>query len=333
MKFKFYILILVSSTFDISYAEENRRTIPEEFESVGGFSQGFANSGSVAMGGVNAVRLNPAMLTVDRDYSVNAGYHWPSSGRDFYKLGAVDGKTATMGAGLSYTGFRGTYDSKATTREIDPMQDSPMRRRAALGFAYPVFRGLSLGIGGQYIETDIPVSYDELSDERLKAFTAQVGAVWQIVPAFRLGVSAENLANEKVKEVAPTFMRAGAAWIVSKDASLHLDFVRRERSSLYEGNSPVTSLLLNTASEESKERLNPEELVFTTGAFRMQNLLRIMGAYGREIAPESDTPRQLWGAGIALVQDNFSLAYLLSSDKPYRDSLHHVINLSVTVKM
>ena len=59
---------------------------------------GAMNTGAAQVTGVDAVYVNPALLVLDREYSVTASYHWPTDGRDYYRLGVVDGKTSKYAA-------------------------------------------------------------------------------------------------------------------------------------------------------------------------------------------------------------------------------------------
>ena len=73
--------------------------IPDEYRASGGYSIGLSHAAMVADNGVAAVVLNPAMIALARDYRVSLGYNWPATGRGFYQVGIVDGKTANIAAG------------------------------------------------------------------------------------------------------------------------------------------------------------------------------------------------------------------------------------------
>ena len=49
--------------------------IPDEYESVGGHGLGMGQAGVAANGGIAATRLNPALLPLDKQYSVGMDYH------------------------------------------------------------------------------------------------------------------------------------------------------------------------------------------------------------------------------------------------------------------
>ena len=73
-----------------------------------------------------------------------------------------------------------------------------------------------------------------------------------------------------------------------------------------------------------------EHTATLSGSVQLQNLLRIMVAYGRAF---DDNKREFASAGLAVVNQSMSLSYMFSV--PYlEDSLQHqAVNLSMTVAM
>ena len=181
--------------------------IPDEYEAVGGNALGFANTASVAFSDVSSVRSNPGMLALESQYSVSAGYHWPTEGRDFYQAGVVDTKTSTVAAGFSFTGFqddldRGSYDFSE--------RDALTEKRLALAVAYPL-KFLSVGFGGQYVRGAV---WDDGEFVTKKGPTLNLGAVGLLTKTIRIGASAENLNNRKVEALSPRVFRGGIAWLI-----------------------------------------------------------------------------------------------------------------------
>ena len=154
--------------------DENLR-VPDEYESTGGHIGGFSNGGVAAVGGVTAVRANPAMLSEDKEYTVSMGYHWPSGGREFYQAGVVDSKTSPVAAGVSYTGFNDEYDySQDSSVEVE--SDSPIMKRAALAMSQS-FGAFSAGLGGGYVEAHPLRGTESFVDdeESIKGYTLNFG--------------------------------------------------------------------------------------------------------------------------------------------------------------
>ena len=99
--------------------------IPDEYRASGGYSLGLSHAAMVADNGVAAVVLNPAMIALARDYRISLGYNWPATGRGFYQVGIVDGKTAKVAAGVLYTAFTKIRWHGFLHHELD----SPIARR------------------------------------------------------------------------------------------------------------------------------------------------------------------------------------------------------------
>jgi hypothetical protein len=315
-------------------------TIPEEYESTGGHSLAFGGSTATAIGGVSSIRANPALLAVEREYAVNGAYHWPTAGRDFYQLGVVDGKTSSLAAGFSYTGamddYQGISSKDKTTSNhsndpklIDLSKDSPVIRRANLGFSLPIGR-IFVGGGGGFVEAKPPVdAVTDPSVDKVKGFTVGFGMASNLTNAIRVGISGENLANRKVQFAAPTFYRAGISYFIKDTASFHFDYRRREAVAIYEGQSP--SFSLNDSSDIPQKTLAPENFVNASSSVRLYDLLRLIAAVGHTNS-ESLSMTQASG-GLSLVNQKFDFSYQLLKPDLSSDDIHHALSLGINVAL
>lgn len=298
------------------------RRIPDEYESVGGHGLGFGNTGAAVLSGASAVRVNPAMLAVEKRYEVHAGYHWPTYGREFYQAGVVDSKTSGVAAGLNYT------SSQKKPEEIwqqgeDPF-DTPVRQRVGVGLATLVGKA-ALGISGQY------VTYTEEEEARFtekKGLVLGLGVAGLLTPNLRFGVSGENLTNQKLDKVAPKTYRAGLAYLFTHgDATVHLDYVQRVRVEGFEKNPDP--LFYGLTPLDAATEGGDEQMVFGSFSLRIYDLLRLIGAYGQSLG-EGDERRSLAG-GLAIVQQKFSLSYNLARPYLAKKETHSNVNLSFSL--
>jgi hypothetical protein len=316
------------------YASDELRRLPDEYESFGGHSLGMANGGSVATGGLSAVRLNPAMLALEKTYAVSGGWHWPTSGREFYQAGVVDSTTGSIAAGASLTSAMDDYRPQRQGDEPETYLDSPIKRRVAFAFAQ-AFKLVSIGVGGQYVQGR---SHADLLSEKgseIRGTTFSTGVVSLLSPQIRLGLSAENLGNSKIREYAPRTTRAGLAWIGAKgDVTLHLDYVRRERVEAYEGRVTTTSLAFGVVTPEAESERpydsRPEEMAIASTSARVQDYLRLMAGVGQSFGVEN---RRVLGGGVAIVSNKLALSWTAMRPWMPDDRLHQSINLSIEVSM
>jgi hypothetical protein len=311
--------------------------IPDEFESTAGNSLGFGNAGVAASAGLSSVRMNPAMLPLEKQYRVSAGYHWPTAGREYYQAGVVDSSSSRYAAGVVYTSSQDDYQeysregSEARGASLSG-NDSPVKKRISLGLG-TIIGSISLGIGGQRVE-----AWDLNSVEKkttIKGTTLGIGAAGLISQQLRFSVSIENMANESVRDYAPKMYRAGLAYLVGGGKlSFHIDYRDRERvAQEIEGAQDFPDIF--AADDQSQQRssgqINSEKMVTGSFSVRVQNMLRVLGAAGREVG--GGTRTNLSG-GVALVNKNFTFSYMVS--RPYflrDDSLHQAINMGIDVSI
>jgi hypothetical protein len=295
--------------------------LPNEFESNGGHGLGFGHGGMAAVSEQSSVRMNPAMLPFERQYRVSGGYHWPTFGRDFYQVGVVDSKTAAMAAGLTYTAGTSKYRDYTLAGSQEQRElafyDSPIRHRVALGIAQS-FDKFSIGMGGQYVEAPLGL------EETTKGVTLGAGMAGLLTPLLRFGLSVENLGNAKVREISPTIYRAGLAYtLFGGDMTLHADYHQRQRV--------LRELLVFGAVEPKPDVKNtPERMVTGSASVRIQNLIRLMAAYGQSV--DGISRRSLSG-GVAVVNQNFSLSYLVSRPFFTDEKVHQAVNAGIEMTL
>ena len=312
--------------------------VPEEYGATGGNSLAFGGSVASGVCGVSSVRANPALLALEKEYGVSAAYHWPSAGRDFYQVGVVDGKTSAVAAGFTYTGAfdnyqgiasRGAAEATSASRRSPMSKDSPIVKRAAAALALPIGK-VYAGIEGGYVEARNPA--DTLFEEAgatIKGFTLGLGLAAHFTQAFRVGISAENLANKKVQFAAPTYFRMASSYFFGDIATLHLDYRRREAVTLYEGSAP-TLTLADEGAPKSKVA-QAENFVNVSTSVKIYDLLRVIAAAGQNKS-QDHFATQLAG-GLSLINEKFNFSYQVLQPNVAESSVHHVVSLGLEMAM
>jgi hypothetical protein len=312
--------------------------IPEEYGSTGGNSLAFGGSVASAMGGASAVRSNPSLIALEKEYAVNAAYHWPTAGRDYYQVGVVDGKTSAVAAGFSYTGALDNYQGIASPNPSetsdakgsgDISKDSPIVRRAAIAFAMPIGK-IYTGVQGGYVEARNPAeTLFEDGSTRVKAFTLGFGIAAHFSQAFRIGLSAENLANRKVQFAAPTYYRAASSYFFGSTASVHMDYRRREAITVYEGRAP--SLTLSDDGSAPSTVVLAENFANISTSVKVYDLLRLIAAAG-QTKSQNLSATQVAG-GLSLINEKFNFSYQVLRPNVAEESVHHALSLGIEMAM
>lgn len=295
--------------------------IPDEYRTVGGRGTALGHSATVANNGIGSIVLNPAMLAIDKDYQLSLGYHWPTSGREFYQVGVVDGKTSKVAAGVLYTGFRESFDAE---RFLHEELDSPIRRRGVLALAMAVGK-MSLGINGQYIEgysfqdsvngllglVDATHVYRSQDHEVIRGISAGLAAAVALSPTLRIGASLNNLANRKIVDFAPRTVRAGVAYVATAngEVTIHADYLHRQRLELFDNKTT--------------------QMATVSCSILAYDVIRVLAAYGQSLLDE----RQELSAGLALTSDRMSISYGLRQPLPSTEAMQQSVNLSVIVSI
>ena len=326
------IVSMVPALFALSTAAFGG--VPEEYDSTGGNSLAFGGSVVTATAGSSAVRSNPGLLSLEKQYSVNGAYHWPTAGRDFYQLGVVDGKTSSVAAGFSYTGsmdqYQGVWSDKRDERENSLLvsEDSPVARRAALAFSMPVGK-FFVGASGGYVEAYPPVeTFSEEGAQLVKGFTLGAGMAAHLTQAIRVGVSAENLANKKVQFAAPTYYRAGASYFFGDVAVVSLDYRRREAVAAFEGSAP--SMLLAPGQSAAKP-IDAENLYAASGAVKIYDLLNVIAAAGA--VNSAGGQRGQMSGGLSLNNQKFNFTYQAHRRDMAKSAVHHALSCGFDISL
>ena len=304
-------------------SEKRDLRLPDEYELAGSSALGILNTGAAGASGVNAIQVNPALLVLNREYSVTASYHWPTEGRDLYRIGVVDGTTSRYAAAASVVGFQGDAEDSLAILG----RDSRVLRRASLGVAYP-FKWFALGGSLNYVEGLEPaLGYQTVKD----GLSLGVGAVAFLARSLKLGISAQNLNNSKVENFAPKYLKAGLSWtVVEKLLSFNLDYRERDRISLIEGSlSPIPGLDLD--QQELKGLDGKEKMVFVGTKATVYNLMKFAANYGRSLEEEDE--RAAMSASLGVYQNQYSFVYTVS--RPHMDysDLQTALTLQVFMKI
>ncbi len=318
MKKQIGILSLLSCLYSstlFSKDSEPPGRIPDELESVAGPLLGFSYGGTSAVSGLSSVRSNPAMLIFERKYEVSGSYNWPTYGRDFYQVGVTDSKTASFAAGFLYSSFRERYKIPSELPEKNERRqafyDSPIKNRLSFALAQP-FSNFSAGLGVQIVNSAV-------STQNKRGVTLGGGLAGLLTPQLRFGLSVENLANKGVVDIAPTAYRAGLAYVMSNNnLTFHLDYRQRQRVS-----QELSAFEKTVPGNPSYSPF--EKMVIASSSIRIQDLLRLLAGYGVEIGGTRNT----LSGGIALVNKNFALSYLIGKSYLKDSAFHQAVNLEI----
>jgi hypothetical protein len=312
MGYVFSILLMTLSLGQISAQDLSiDRRLPDDVESHGGHSLGFAQGGMAALDGQEGVRMNPAMLAYRKMYEVGAGYNWTTFGREFFQASIVDSISSNdFIAGVAYTGFIEKFDAA----KLDDRRDSLVERRAHLALAKTLQR-LAIGAGAQYVE-----AYDPETFEKKKGTALQLGVSSLLTPQLRLAVAARNMGNASIADYAPRSYQIGAAYLLAKgDISLNFDLKQRDRVSGetmdLDPEMSLTETAMQNFEEENNRYSDQEKLAIASGSARIYDSLRLFGGYAKEV---SKAQREIIAGGLATVSPKNSFSFAVS--KPYADS-------------
>ncbi len=301
----------------------SRSVLPDEISATGGDGAALGDSGSALVTDQSAIHINPAMLFLHKTYDVGGTYVWPREGRPFYRAAAIDGATSKWTTAFEYTGFSDSLEPRDKRDKID----SPVRRRGSLAFAIPTSMA-SIGLAGNYVEAEDPTSAEV---KTVKGFTLGAGIVAQLSGSLRFGASAENLNNDKLKDVSPRTYRAGLAYEIPNFA-LYTDYRSRARSAYLEG-QPLTeegTIALQALATPTPVNQPEEKMMIVGGQAQALDIVRFFAAAGKNVGGDK---HDVAAGGIGLYQKNFSLAYALSRNYPDSKDLQSSVHLSVTMKL
>jgi hypothetical protein len=299
--------------------------LPNEYEVTSGHGVAMNNGGYAGNDAVSAIRANPALLPMTHAYTVSAGYHWPTVGRDFFQASVVDAKTSPIAAGVTYTGFNDDYRYALEDQDSSPY-DSPVVRRGVLG-AGQQFGNVAMGIGGTYVEGHTLWSKRverDIGDERVRGFGLNAGIAGSVADGMMAGLSVENASNRKIKDYAPRTYRGGIAYAFTQDVRGFVDYRQRERVPEFE---PAAQLTLDEPT--STETLPDEQMGIASLVAEVQDFLRLIASYGQDFADD----RRSAAGGVAVVNKNFTLSYTVSRPYMQDQATHQAVALSLDIAM
>jgi hypothetical protein len=325
-----YLLCVIPFLGLLSAQAQASDRLPDEITYAGGHSIGFANGGSTATSDIAAVRANPAMLALEKNYKVASSYHWPVVGQDFFQVGVVDTKTSELAAGFTVTR---PVDQKAIN---DPSGDtvSPLKGRY-VGAAAVALTRMAIGLGIQHVrEARINDTESRIVDKIASETTISLGVAALATPNLRFGLSAEGLGAKDETYTMGRNMRAGAAYVFANgDATLHVDFIRTKRIVGLETKKSAEVLSLFNAVDsgiiDEKKEKPFQDKANISGSVRVYELLRVLAGYG--IVPE--TKIQDAALGLALVNGPFALSYTTMRPDLHLTTAHQSINLDLSIAM
>ncbi|MBM4250996.1 MAG: hypothetical protein FJ146_03420 [Deltaproteobacteria bacterium] len=317
--------LILANTVPVFAADDHR--VPDEFEVTSGLGVATLNSGAGGTDSFTAITVNPAALIAPKTYVVHGVYHWPTSGRDYYQLGVVDTTSAPVAAGFSYNSFTEDYQYPKVAedqRSAEFSYDSPVTRRVSLALAQQ-FEGISVGIGGTYIDTKPTIDslFYKQGEQRLTGVGLNMGLLGTISTGWTIGASAQNLASKRVRDFAPRTFRLGTAYQFSQLFAVNVDIRQRDRVDSFE----VPANAGTTATPRGMDK--PERLVIVSSTFQVQEYLKILGSYGASLTDD----RNALAGGISLSSKNFSLAYTASRPYLKLSAAHQAVTLNVEMAM
>ena len=158
-----------------------------------------------------------------------------------------------------------------------------------------------------------------------------VGAVALLSRNLKLGFSAQNINNKKVKNFSPRFYKLGVSWEVYPETlSVNLDYRRRSRIKDIEGSlDPIPGFELDSDSLRGLEF--EEEMVYLGGKAKVYNLLRIDANYGMSL--QKDDLRSSLSTSLGIYQNEYSFVYTLSQPYMEYSDLQSTISLQVFMKI
>ncbi|MCY4380087.1 MAG: hypothetical protein OXC40_00750 [Proteobacteria bacterium] len=320
-----------------------------DLEVSGGLSGGMIGGGVTAFSGVEAIRINPAMLSQSTDYQVSGSFHWPTYGRNFYQGAIVDG-TGPVKAGLLYTApLNRTFDDswlKADNNTQNTTHLSQTNRESLVWGMKTIqkfnlslaqsFQKISFGITGAYLE-GMMRKYRSFHLEQVSGVTFGIASFFPINQQLLLGVSCENLNNQQIVQLAPTIFRAGFGWLLSSShLAIHGDYLRRQR---------VRSEWILVKKKETPEDPNwssmfderdiisdYEQSVVASIKGQFQEIIVVTGAYRMEIGNHG-LERQGLAAGISVAPELYSISYTIQRPDLSSPALHQSVSLAITLKM
>jgi hypothetical protein len=171
-------------------------------------AQDLQGTRSTAMGGTlraapsgdTAVLLNPAGMTLNRSYVINALYQYRvSDSASMMNVAVVDSATKTIAAGLYYSFIHAspsrTFFNLPGPETTFSLEETITVHEVGLALAYPLFNLVHIGLTGKYVNVGVEQPEDtpvDLEDDGDDGFTMDLGAIIKPLPSLNLGVVYSN---------------------------------------------------------------------------------------------------------------------------------------------
>lgn len=308
----FFLVAAPAQAFEV-------RVIPDEYEATTAANLAMNNAGFAANDPHAGIRVNPALIALGKSFNVEAGYHWPTSGREFYQGTIVDSKSSSVAMGVSYTSFTDSYSPDETLAK--GIGDSSVVRRGILDIAQ-AFGNVQAGIGVSMVEASKLDPEDPSHD---KGTGVNFGLAAALSPELRLGASIENASNPRIAAYAPKTIRAGAAYALAPQLTAYLDFRQRER--IPELEAPLA--VFGKTIERVDLATHPEQMAFASFSAQVYDFFRLMGSYGLELGND----RRSVSGGAAVVNKGMSVAYTMSRPYMSNQAAHQAVSLGFEVAL
>jgi hypothetical protein len=189
---------------------------------------------------------------------------------------------------------------------------------------------LSVGLGQVFTNIAFGASLQHLNGTKnfqaVKGTTFGLGLATMFTPKLRLGASYENLGNTHLKDFAPQTLRLGGAYLLlDGSTTIHLDYRQRQRTS-----AEATHALDLSNPNSKATTLDEEKMLIGSFSVKFQDLLRLMGGYSQTIlGPQRTT----LSGGIALVNKNLTLSYLVSNPDLQNSNLNQTLHMALGLEM
>ena len=323
----FFITILFLSYPCLAVSQSYSQ--PDEYAANGALGTAMQNGASTQLTGFEAIRVNPAMLTLERKYEVTGVYHWPRFEKEFFQAGIVDSKTSKIAAGVSVT--RRIDKVTLEKNELNPL--SPVKQRVHFGFGQPVGK-LAVGFGGQYVEGYALDSGDDSEPKMIRGTTLTAGVAALLSPSIRVGFSGQNFTNKQVSHLAPRVLQAGASLLLGGgNLALNADYIQRRRISGLEvnGSSQYRVFALKAAPSITEQELPTGDTRTVVGSFTAQvyNAFQIMGAYGSDVT----IGQKSISGGVSVVSGAMRLVFSATRPDMEIETAHQSVSINIDLNI
>ena len=249
---------------------------PDELITPQGKGLGFYGSGVAGVRDLSNIEVNPALLSLEKNYIITGGYSSPATGQDFYDVGIVDSFTSDFALAASYRGYEDKDPSELEAGDVL----LPVERRMALAIAR-TYGDIAIGLNLNYTQANLPEGIDIVETG---IFTGGMGLSGLINPNLRWGLSANRVVNHGYSETDPTTYRAGLSYQAHERVLVLLDYSLREKVDFYQGDLEGETEDENRVHLGSVITLGQGMKVFNSIGYGLTNGKKISGAAGLAVA-------------------------------------------------